>query len=212
MSLAEGLSTPAALTEFIRSPMAHTHRFLAWRLAPLLSLALVVAAPAIAQEQPPELRVGTLPDELRLDGVLDEPAWQAADAISGLTTTVPVEGGTPSGRTVVRVLGNSNELVIGIRCDDPDAAAIVAYSSARDSSLGGEDHVKIVFDTFLDGRSGYVFAVNPRGARYDALEKTLHIDSQVGSTFHAFLATATAKKRGRMRAVPRLPCVAGRET
>ena len=27
----------------------------------------------------------------------------------------------------------------------------------------------IVFDTFLDGRSGYVFAVNPSGARFDGL-------------------------------------------
>ena len=29
--------------------------------------------------------------------------------------------------------------------------------------------MKIVLDTFRDGRSGYVFAVNPGGARYDAL-------------------------------------------
>ena len=27
----------------------------------------------------------------------------------------------------------------------------------------------LVFDTFLDGRSGYVFAVNPSGARFDGL-------------------------------------------
>jgi len=27
----------------------------------------------------------------------------------------------------------------------------------------------VVLDTFRDGRSGYVFAVNPGGARYDAL-------------------------------------------
>lgn len=143
-------------------------RSLRSRIQSLTALAMICAAPAISQE-PPELRVGKLPEDLKLDGVLDEPAWQEADAIDGLTTTVPVEGGTPSGRTVVRVLANSTHIVIGVRCDDPDAAAIVAYSSARDSSLRSEDHIKIVFDTFLDGRGGHIFAVNPRGARYDAL-------------------------------------------
>jgi hypothetical protein len=39
----------------------------------------------------------------------------------------------------------------------------------RDAPLTQEDHVRIVIDSFLDGRSGYVFAVNPSGARYDAL-------------------------------------------
>ncbi len=133
-----------------------------------LLVALTGAAPLTAQE-PPALAVGALPETLRLDGVLDEPAWQEAPAIEGLTTTVPDEGGTPSGHTRVAVLADRTQLVIGVRCDDPDAGAIVAYSSARDSHLSGEDHVKIAFGTFLDGRSGYLFAVNPRGARYDAL-------------------------------------------
>lgn len=39
----------------------------------------------------------------------------------------------------------------------------------RDAQLSSEDHVKIVLDTFLNGRTGYIFAINPNGARYDAL-------------------------------------------
>ena len=45
----------------------------------------------------------------------------------------------------------------------------MSYSKARDAEPRSEDHVKIIFDTFLGGRSGYIFAVNPSGARYDAL-------------------------------------------
>jgi hypothetical protein len=45
----------------------------------------------------------------------------------------------------------------------------VSFSVRRDAALGSEDHVRIVLGPFLDGRSGYVFAVNPSGARYDAL-------------------------------------------
>src|SRR3990172_6916188 len=51
----------------------------------------------------------------------------------------------------------------------PAPHRITAYAKARDASLQGEDHVKLVLDTFLDGRSGYIFAINPSGARYDAL-------------------------------------------
>src|SRR5439155_297014 len=60
-------------------------------------------------------------------------------------------------------------LVIGIRCDDPNPAGIVSFARERDSDLAAEDHVRIVLDPFLNGRSGYVFAVNPTGVRYDAL-------------------------------------------
>jgi hypothetical protein len=55
---------------------------------------------------------------IRLDGVLDEDAWRHADAIDNLTMLEPVQGGTPTGRTRVRVLANAHELVFGIECDD----------------------------------------------------------------------------------------------
>ncbi len=117
----------------------------------------------------PVLRVGTVPRGFQLDGVLSEPAWSSADAIPNLTQIEPEEGGTPAGRTVVKVLADRNTLIIGIVAEDPDPAGIVSFAKRRDARLRGEDNVRIVLDTFLDGRSGYVFAVNPGGARYDAL-------------------------------------------
>ncbi len=106
---------------------------------------------------------------IRLDGRLDEAAWQQARAIDNLTMSEPTPGVAPSARTVVRVLADAKTLFVGVRCEDPDPAGIVSFTKARDGSLQNEDHVKLVLDTFRDGRSGYVFAVNPGGARYDAL-------------------------------------------
>ena len=117
----------------------------------------------------PSLRAGRLPKDLRIDGLLDEAAWKDAEAIENLTMVEPDEGAKPTGRTIVKVLADKKNIVIGFRCLDPDPKGIVSYSVARDSSLHHEDHVKIVLDTFGDGRTGYVFAVNPSGARYDAL-------------------------------------------
>jgi hypothetical protein len=133
--------------------------------------AMLLSAGAAAAQTParPRLRAAPLSSDLRLDGRLDEAAWASADSIVDLTQVEPVEGGVPSARTVVKVLADADVLVIGVVAYDPDTAGIVSFSKRRDASLRREDHVKIVLDTFLDGRSGYVFAVNPSGARYDAL-------------------------------------------
>jgi hypothetical protein len=126
-------------------------------------------ARARADSSRPALRVGHATGSVRLDGRLDEPAWAAADSIADLTQVEPVERATPVGRTVVRVLGDGAGIVIGVRADDPEPSRITAFARARDADLSSEDHLKIILDTYLDGRSGYVFAVNPNAARYDAL-------------------------------------------
>ena len=100
---------------------------------------------------------------------MDEAMWATSDSIGELTEIEPVAGRRPAGRTVVRVLTSADQIVIGVRADDPSPDRIVSFARERDASLANEDHIKIVLDTYLDGRSGYVFAVNPNGARYDAL-------------------------------------------
>jgi hypothetical protein len=124
----------------------------------------------VAQGAPqPTISAGRINPGIHLDGILDEPAWTHADSIPNLTAIEPLEGVAPAGRTVVRILADARALVIGIECHDPNPAGVVSYSKARDADLSNEDHVKLVLDTFRDGRSGYVFAVNAQGARYDAL-------------------------------------------
>src|SRR5439155_943411 len=93
-----------------------------------------------------------------------EPLWAGADSAL-LTEFEPELGIVPPERTVVKVLANADVLVFGIRCDDPDPGRITSFSRARDADLSAEDHVRLVLDPFLNEQSGYVFAVNPDGAR-----------------------------------------------
>jgi hypothetical protein len=118
---------------------------------------------------PPSLRAGALPDSHVIDGRLDEPAWTTAHASDAFTQTEPLEGAPPSARTTVRVLASRKALVVGIDCEQPPGVGLVSFSVRRDAPLASEDHVRVVLGPFLDGRSGYVFAVNPSGARYDSL-------------------------------------------
>ena len=135
-----------------------------------LTLALCpAAAGAQSPEDVPSVRVGTGAGNIRLDGLFDEAAWTATEAISNFTMIEPSEGMAPTVATSVRVLVRPTEIFIGVVCADSSAGGIVSFTKQRDGSLRNEDNVKIVLDTFLDGRSGYVFQVNPGGARYDAL-------------------------------------------
>lgn len=117
----------------------------------------------------PKMAAAPIEGDFSLDGILDEAAWAKAPVNDQFKTTVPVEGGTPTGRTTVRVLTHPRYLLIGIHCFDNDPSGIVNFSKLRDVDLENEDHIRIVIDPFLDGQSGIIFAVNPSGARYDAL-------------------------------------------
>jgi hypothetical protein len=130
---------------------------------------LHAAASAAQDASPPTLRAGTLNGHLQIDGRLDESEWSAAEIADTFMQTDPSEGAPASDRTVVRVLAGSKAIVIGIVCADTDPSGIVSFSVRRDATLTSEDHVRVVLGPFLDGRSGYVFSVNPSGARYDGL-------------------------------------------
>jgi hypothetical protein len=132
-------------------------------------LTLACWTPARAQDTPRTVRAARLTENIAIDGRLDEPAWSAAEPASGFLQVEPKEGSPPAGQTLVRVLTSSGAIVIGIHCQDPDPSGIVSYSVRRDAALASEDHIRVVLGPFMDGRSGYVFSVNPSGARYDAL-------------------------------------------
>lgn len=117
----------------------------------------------------PSHAVGKIIDEIKLDGDLSEKSWQDAPLLTDLRTTVPVEGGTPTGITEVRILAEPKNIYFGIICHDPNPSGIVSFSKLRDVDLENEDHIRIVLDPSLDGQSGYIFSVNPNAARYDAL-------------------------------------------
>ena len=130
---------------------------------------VATVSPTFAQGAAPTISAGSLPADIKIDGDLREPAWSTAPAIETFTQIEPDEGQPASSRTTVRILADAGAIVFGIVCSDADPAGIVSFSVRRDASLNSEDHVKLVLGPFLDGRSGYVFAVNPSGARYDAI-------------------------------------------
>ena len=125
---------------------------------------------AIGQEAyRPTIACITAHQPLRMDGWLNEEEWSGADSITSLYMVEPVVNGTPSFQTIVKILVTPKNIYLGIKCFDDQPEDIVAFSKARDSELRNEDYIKLILDTYRDGRNGYIFAINPFASRYDAL-------------------------------------------
>lgn len=120
-----------------------------------------------AYTQVPAARAVHTPDRIRIDGKLDEPAWQNAPPIGPLLQAQPLEDVAATEETVVRVLFDSSALYFGITCLDRNPSGIVATQLTRDAELEVDDHVVVVLGPFFDHRNGFFFAVNPTGARVD---------------------------------------------
>jgi hypothetical protein len=116
----------------------------------------------------PEIKAVFTDTAPAIDGSVSEDAWKKAALINELFQREPNTGEPASEKTEFLFLYDHNNLYVGIRCfDDPEA--ITAKELARDVSLGEDDRIQIILDTYLDGRSGYWFQIGPRGSIGDAL-------------------------------------------
>ena len=137
----------------------------------LASLSIILLSfLAMSQEaERPSISSTLANEDIKVDGRLNEAEWSRADSITSLTMVEPVENGTPTFPTVVKILVTPKNIYLGIQCFDDQPDGIVAFSKARDSELENEDYIKVILDTYRNGRNGYIFAINPFAARYDAL-------------------------------------------
>src|SRR5437762_12611070 len=108
-------------------------------------------------------------DTIKIDGLLDEPAWSLAQPATDFLQQQPTEGAAASERTEVRVLFDDKNIYFGIRAFDSDAKHINARELVRDADFSNDDTVAVLLDTYHDRRNGFRFMVNPLGTQQDAL-------------------------------------------
>jgi len=103
---------------------------------------------------------------ITLDGILDDEAWISAEPATDFVQAEPHEGQAATERTTVRLLFDRDALYVGVRCDDAMAAALIVNDIRKDFTPGEQDSFEVILDTFADRRNGFVFAINPAGAKY----------------------------------------------
>lgn len=130
---------------------------------------LAFAAPLVAQAPAgPVGRAVRAAAPPRLDGVLDDALWRTAAPLDGFRQVEPVTGAAPTAPTEARVAFDDRYVYVAIRADaPPDGAAPSVRTMRRDFDETTSEYVAVVLGQSGDLGTGFVFAVNPDGAKRD---------------------------------------------
>ena len=106
---------------------------------------------------------GELP---RIDGRLDDAAWQEGEWSGDYTQQIPTEGAEPSHPTEIKILYDDENVYVAIRAyDDPEG--MQRYPGRRDDFAG--DIVGVCFDSYFDKRAGFEFDLTAGGGKIDLI-------------------------------------------
>lgn len=146
-------------------------------------LALIASStcPGAASEPPaiPPLVAPRSAATIRVDGVLDEAAWQEAQVVPLAYETQPGENSPAPVATTCRLLYDSERLYVGCQAADPHPEEIRARFTDRDQAYDG-DFVGVRLDPFLDRRRAFEFYVSPLGVQMDLFRDDLAAERQGG--------------------------------
>ncbi len=106
-------------------------------------------------------------EEVTIDGLLNEPAWQKASVATNFVQSEPKEGEPATDKTEVRVMYDQDNLYIGAMIYDSEPSKLIINELKKDYDSTQSDAFGIVIDTFHDRRNGYQFITNPGGAKFD---------------------------------------------
>jgi hypothetical protein len=102
-----------------------------------------------------------------IDGVLDDIIWQSGTWAGDFIQNQPYSGKPETQRTEFKILFDDNSLYVAIKSYDTAPDSIVNRLTRRDEADG--DLVGIIFDSFHDLRTGFLFGVSSAGVKYDQM-------------------------------------------
>ncbi len=116
------------------------------------------------------IEIRQVSDQIKIDGIPDEMAWNKADSAYGFTQNFPTDSLMATGQTVAKILYDEESIyVLGIMYNKPDPRQYVTPSLRRDFRGAANDSFSVIFDTFSDKTNGVLFGVNPFGVMREAI-------------------------------------------
>ena len=104
----------------------------------------------------------------KIDGSLDDAAWQAAPLATDFIQNFPTYGIPASSKTEVRILYDDDAVYIGAYLYD-DPSLIRKQLTSRDGENRQDvDHFSVFFDTYNDQQNGFQFLVTSANVQSDA--------------------------------------------
>ncbi len=104
-----------------------------------------------------------------VDGELGDEGWSGVPPYETFYETNPGDNVAPKVRTVARLAYDEDYLYAAFEFFDPEPGKIRAPLADRDDVPGYTDYGGIILDTRNDGKTGFMFLVNPSNIQYDAI-------------------------------------------
>jgi hypothetical protein len=165
------------------TPRGHRCRLLGGVLIAILwSLTAGIAAAGPQGREPHA--VPAVRGWIRVDGVLDEAAWQQALVLDLPFEIEPGDNIPAPVRTECLLAYDQNNLYAAFRAYDPNPEQIRAHLADRDSAYR-DDFIGLMIDPFNDERRGFEFFVNPRGVQMDLARNDMANDDPEDTTWDA---------------------------
>jgi hypothetical protein len=122
---------------------------------------------SLAQEKRVSTAYRITGDSPRIDGLVDDEAWQLLDWEGNFIQQQPYEGKEPSQKTSFKILYDDDNIYAAIMSWDSNPDSIVSRLSRRD--IGDGDAVGIEFDSYFDKKTAFSFIVTASGVKIDKL-------------------------------------------
>ncbi len=106
-----------------------------------------------------------LEETITIDGVLNEPVWQAAARLTDFSRYSPDDGRPAENTTEILVWYSPRAIHFGIRAHA--APGTIRATLADRDKIFSDDYILFFLNTFNDGRQALVFGVNPYGIQGD---------------------------------------------
>ncbi|MDD4696126.1 MAG: DUF5916 domain-containing protein [Fermentimonas sp.] len=129
-----------------------------------LFICLMIFVTLYGQQQQRVITAKYINEEITIDGVLDEAVWQMADKGGDFWQFFPTDTAISINPTEFSILYDDQNLYIGIRAEAKSDNYVVS-SLRRDFRGNGSDNVTVMFDTFKDGTTAFLFGMTPYGVQ-----------------------------------------------
>jgi hypothetical protein len=116
-----------------------------------------------------QLHIHKASSAIRVDGVMDEPAWLDAESATNFFMVLPMDTSFAKVPTDVRMTYDANNIYIIAVCHILKPGPYMVESLRRDFVFGKNDNFIFFLDPFDDRTNGFTFGANAAGAQWDGM-------------------------------------------
>ncbi len=153
----------------------------------VLGVTVLCAEMAYGKTHVPQWNIPQIDTAIKIDGVLNEPAYRQAFRWDKFVQTDPGDNIPPSRKTEVFLFCTKDALIIGIHCFDPHPKEIRRTRFRRDQMWGAE-RIEILLDTFGKAKQMYFIGLTPEN---DIADGTYDVSNGLDSDYDMLFQHAT---------------------